>query len=305
MELRHLRYFLALSERLNFTQAAAQVHVTQSTLSHQIRQLEDELGQALFRRSERKVTMTAAGELFLPQAIKALRELDDGIALLSSAGQPLTGKLRIGTTPTFGIQVVPICAARLIAQHPSVLVSVQDDTSEGIAERVRAGEFDIAIGYRPARMGSLSFEPLLNEELALIVGPMHPFFNRRRIRMIELHARLLVIPPAAFATRRLIDESMASAGAQPVVCFETGSIPSMLAAVEGSTMATILSRYALPRHTPLRAVALEGPTPVRTPGLVWNRAKPRNAIETLFAAILRETAGPMLATPRRRADRAA
>jgi len=83
VELRHLRYFLALSERLNFTRAAAAVHVTQSTLSHQISRLEDELGQRLFDRAERRVTITAAGELFLPKAVKALAEIDSGIALPS------------------------------------------------------------------------------------------------------------------------------------------------------------------------------------------------------------------------------
>ena len=91
MELRHLRYFIALAERLNFTHAAAQVHVTQSTLSHQIRQLEEELGQALFQRTKRSVALTAAGELFLPRAVHALGELDIAIALLSPASPELTG----------------------------------------------------------------------------------------------------------------------------------------------------------------------------------------------------------------------
>ena len=95
MELRHLRYFIALAERLNFTHAAAQVHVTQSTLSHQIRQLEEELGQALFQRTKRSVALTAAGELFLPRAVHALGELDIAIALLSPASPELTGQLRV------------------------------------------------------------------------------------------------------------------------------------------------------------------------------------------------------------------
>ena len=82
MELRHLHYFLALAERLSFTQAAEQVHVTQSTLSHQIRQLEDELGQRLFDRVGKKVVITEAGELFLPSMTKVLREIEAGLRIL-------------------------------------------------------------------------------------------------------------------------------------------------------------------------------------------------------------------------------
>jgi len=82
MELRHLRYFVAVAEHLSFTRAAARVHVTQSTLSHQIRQLEEEVGQPLFDRIGKKVVTTEAGELFLGFAIRALKEVDQGIAML-------------------------------------------------------------------------------------------------------------------------------------------------------------------------------------------------------------------------------
>ncbi|HWT37779.1 MAG TPA: LysR family transcriptional regulator, partial [Paraburkholderia sp.] len=80
MELRHLRYFAALAEHLSFTVAAQKVHVTQSTLSHQIRQLEDELGCLLFEREGRRVSMTEAGELFLERVRNALREVDEGVS---------------------------------------------------------------------------------------------------------------------------------------------------------------------------------------------------------------------------------
>jgi hypothetical protein len=103
MELRHLRYFVALAEYLSFTRAAQRVHVTQSTLSHQIRQLEEELGQTLFDRIGRKVVTTEAGELFLGFATRALQEVDHGIATLKPSSRSLSGQLRIGTTHTFNI----------------------------------------------------------------------------------------------------------------------------------------------------------------------------------------------------------
>src|SRR5215475_6312356 len=96
MELRHLRYFEALAETLNFTRAAERVHVTQSTLSHQIRQLEEEIGQPLFDRIGKKVVTTEAGELFLAFATRALKEVDHGIAMLKPSSRGLSGQVRIG-----------------------------------------------------------------------------------------------------------------------------------------------------------------------------------------------------------------
>ena len=132
MELRHLRYFVSLAEYLSFTRAAERVHVTQSTLSHQIRQLEDEVGQPLFERIGKKVVTTEAGELFLGFAERALKEVDHGIAMLKQQprGGGLTGVVRIGATHTFNIGLIPECVALFLARHPTVRVRRQADGGE-------------------------------------------------------------------------------------------------------------------------------------------------------------------------------
>lgn len=287
MELRHIRYFLALAERLNFTQAAAQVHVTQSTLSHQIAKLEEELGQRLFDRAGRRVTITPAGELFLPRAVRALDEIDTGIALLSDSAKSLTGVLRVGTTPTFNIHVIPRCIALFRETHPSIRITIDQDNAVGIAQKVQAGSTDIAVGYHPGPGDELSFEPLCNEEMIFVAGPQHPLFARRRLRVVELHRRELILPPRNFATRRLLDEAFASAGAEPIISVETDSINAMLATVRQTTLATIVSRHAVPSETELKAIPLESPSPIRTPGLIWLKDKARTPAEASFASILR------------------
>ena len=125
MELRHLRYFVAVAEHLSFTRAAARVHVTQSTLSHQIRQLEEEVGQPLFDRIGKKVVTTEAGELFLGFAVRALKEVDQGIAMLKPGSGGLTGQVRVGATHTFNIGLIPECVALFLARHPTVRVRVE------------------------------------------------------------------------------------------------------------------------------------------------------------------------------------
>ena len=130
LELRHLRYFVSLAECLNFTRAAERVHVTQSTLSHQIAQLEQELGTALFERMARRVVLTEAGESFLAYAAKALKEVDQGVSDLKRAAGELSGVVRIGATHTFNVGFVPECLAAFMAKHPTVRIGVDELSAE-------------------------------------------------------------------------------------------------------------------------------------------------------------------------------
>jgi LysR family cyn operon transcriptional activator len=290
MELRHLRYFLALAERLNFTQAAAAVHVTQSTLSHQIAQLEDELGIKLFDRSDRRVTLAAAGELFLPKAIKALAEIDSGIALMSTPRKKLSGQLRVGTTPTLNMEVVPHCLSLFSRDHPSMRVMVDEGTGDQLIADMRAGLLDMVVAYRPFKLKGLVFEALYTEEMVVVVNRQHPLAKRKRLRVIDLHQRELVLAPRKFTTRVQLDEAFDAAGAEPVIVMESSSIAAMLKLVQQSPLATIVSRSALSEHLGLYAIPLEGPTVVRTPGLIWLVDQPRTPAMASFAALMRTVA---------------
>lgn len=287
MELRHLRYFVALAERLNFTEAAEQVHVTQPTLSHQIKQLETELDQQLFERSERRVRLTPAGELLLPKILEALKTIDSGTALLKGGHADSSGHIRLATSQTFNIAIVPQTVARYKQQHAGVKITVEEFTLEEMTERLGRGAIDMAIAYQPINCKDLHFEPLCNEELVLIVRADHPLAHRRRVRMIELHRRELVLLPPRFMTRQLLQEAFETAGTEPDVTIESGTIPSLLTLVQEMGAPTILSRYAVPPNTQLRTVPLESPRPVRTTGLISAKGRPRLPIEAAFAALLR------------------
>lgn len=290
VELRHLRYFLAVAERLNFTQAAARVHVTQSTLSHQIGQLEEELGHKLFDRSGGRVTLTAAGELFLPKAIKALAEIDSGIAIINDTTRELTGDLRIGSTPTLNMEVIPTCLALFAEQHPAMHVLVDEGTADTLIADMRAGRLDLVIAYRPFDLDGLLFEPLSTEEIVVVVNANHPWHSRKRVRMVELHRKELVLPPRKFTTRVQIDEALQAAGAEPLIATEVSSIATMLALVQRAPVAAIVSRSAVADHLGLHVIALEGPALVRTPGLIWLEDRPRAPAAASFAAIVRKVA---------------
>ena len=291
MELRHLRYFVALADCRSFTRAAERTHVTQSTLSHQIRQLEDEIGQPLFDRIGRRVVTTEAGELFFAFASRALKEVDQGIAMLKPGGGNLTGQVRIGATHTFNIGLIPECVALFLARHPTVQIRVEELAAEQIVARLRAGELDIGIAYRPGDPSDLGFEPLYHEEMVLVVGDAHPLAGRKRIRMVELHQQRLVLLPSYFATRTLLDECFLASGAEPVVVAEMSTIAPMLGLVLRMPIAAIVAINAVPRAmSGLQMIPIESPTPVRTPGILWQREVTQSPPVKSFAVIVRKTA---------------
>ena len=269
MELRHLRYFVALADSLSFTRAAARVHVTQSTLSHQIRQLEDEVGSPLFDRIGKKVVTTEAGELFLGFASRALKEVDLGLAMLRPGAGGLTGQVRIGATHTFNIGLIPECVALFLARHPTVQVRVEELPAEQIGAKLHSSELDIGIAYRPNGPTDLWFEPLYNEEMVLVVSDSHPLAGRKRIRMVELHQQRLVLMPDYFATRTLLDECFKASGAEPLVVAEMSTIAPMLGLVLRMQIGAIVAINAVPAAMAgLQLVPLESPTPIRTPGIL-------------------------------------
>lgn len=290
MELRHLRYFVALADCLSFTRAAERMHVTQSTLSHQIRQLEGELGQPLCDRIGKRVVLTEAGETFLGYASKALREVDHGMSDLMRAADELSGEVRIGATGTFNMGFVPECLALFLRKNPTVKVSVEELAAAAIGQKLIEGQLDVGIAYQPEDPERLWFEPLYTEEMVLVVAPRHPLAARKRVRMVELHRQPLVLLPQAFTTRVLLDECFRACGAEPQVAAEMNTIAPMIGLVARTQLATIVSSHAVTPREDVRIVPIESPTPVRTPGILWKRDARQPPAVRSFASYIRKLA---------------
>src|SRR5829696_1046965 len=140
MEMHQLRYMVALARAENFSRAAEQCHVSQPSLSQQIQKLEDELGEQLFDRVQRRTRLTAVGELFLPRAIRILEEVDAAKREATDAKASLRGVLTIGVLPTIAPYLLPKVLAAFVKAHPAVQVVVHEDTTANLLKHAHAFE---------------------------------------------------------------------------------------------------------------------------------------------------------------------
>jgi LysR family transcriptional regulator, cyn operon transcriptional activator len=272
MELRQLRYFMAVADTIHFRRAAEALHVSQPTLSQQIQQLEKELGTPLFDRIGKRVRLTVAGETFLHHAQRVMHELDEAqVALLELNGLE-RGKLYVGAVQTLNTYLIPPIIARFATAHPAVFLSVEELAASQIEQGLLCGRLNLGISFVSPAADDIGSEPLLEEELVLIVSSRHRLAKRTLLKMKELDGEPLVLLPTAFYPRQLFDEKAREAGARPRVAVEMNSIEGILAAIRTSGGATVLPTLALTKkNTGLRAIPLIEPTPRRTVGLLWRR----------------------------------
>ena len=286
LELRHLRYFLAVAETAHFTKAAQKLHITQPTLSHQIRRLEEQVDQPLFDRTGWRVRLTHAGETLRPYAERALRELADAQGALGELRGLRRGRLRVGLVQTVNACVIPEIVARYSVAHPGVHVTCAELAVEDIEQGLEAGRLDFGVSFLPATRATLEGEKLFTEELVAVTAAGRPLARRKTLRIRDLANEPLALLAPRYCTRQLIDQAFAVARVQPVVQVEMNSIESLLATVRQTHLISILPTLALCRQeNGVHAVRLIGPTPRRSVGLLWRRGAHRPAAAEVFAAL--------------------
>jgi len=195
MELRHLRYFVIVAEEQNVTRAAERLHVSQPPLSRQIRDLEDELGVELFRRSAKSLALTEAGKIFLIEARAVLLRVDKAIETVRMVARRDRGSLRIGYAPSLTAEFLPRALRLFEAERPGVRVALHDLSSEECLQRIADGKLDLALTVprRGLRDKSLKFEPLTRYAILCAVGLDHPFAKKRAVTLAEIRQQKLMV----------------------------------------------------------------------------------------------------------------
>jgi LysR family transcriptional regulator, transcription activator of glutamate synthase operon len=272
MELRQLRYLVALADEQHFTRAAERVHVAQPALSQQIRKLEHELGVALFDRTTRRVGLTEAGALLVGHARRVLAELDDATAELTQLRGLLSGRVTIGLTQTPGPFDVVRLLADFHARFPQVELAVREELSALLATELRADALDVAflsIVDETDRRG-LGVHPLAKERLVVALPEGHALAQRRSLRIADLRDEQLVVFPEGATIRAAVQRVAQEAGFEPRVAFETREVARMRALVAAGLGVAVLPRSdAAAPGPPVRVVGLRAPTLDLRIALCW------------------------------------
>lgn len=194
MELRHLRYFVAVAEEENVTRAATRLHLSQPALSRQIRDLEDELGTMLLERTAKSVHLTEAGRIFLPEAKAVIQRADEAVKKVRAAAANVSGKLDVGYAPSLTVQILPQALRAFQAEFPKVRVILHDLSTEEMAEGLLSGKLQIALMARPRRNKTrgLHFDELARYPLALAVAPGHPLAGMKSVPWTKLKGESLI-----------------------------------------------------------------------------------------------------------------
>ena len=240
MELRHLRYFVAVAEMENVSRAALKLHVSQPALSRQIRDLEDEIGFCLLERTAKSVRLTEAGRAFLNDARELLRQADEAVKKARAIASEEPTELHIGYSPTPFAEVLPKILRAFQRAMPNVHVRLHDWNNKTILDGVRDGRLQLGLIVPPTKASSLHdlrYEELFHERVCVAVAPQHPFARRRAIPLTEVAAE-----PLVGLTREdypnyydLLSITFSKVKQKPCVIEEHDSMFGIMSAVEAGT----------------------------------------------------------------------
>lgn len=211
VELRHLRYFLAIAEDLHFGKAAERVRIAQPAISQQIKRLESEVGVELLLRNRRRVQLTPAGEALRAYAQGAIDEVEAGSAAARRAAAGELGHLTVGFIETAAATVVPLAVRRFRADRPDVGLTLRELSVDAQITGLRSGRLDLGIVRPPVDAAELLVDELIDEELVAAVPTTHPLAARRRVAAATV-AREPLVALAREVVPGLYDQVLALRG---------------------------------------------------------------------------------------------
>ncbi len=256
MELRQLKYFVKSAEYLNFSVAAKHLYITQSTLSQQIKQLEFELGFELFQRNSRHISLTEAGEEFLPFARKTILDAEDGVQRLHDLQHVKTGTLRVGVTYSLST-VLTEGVMSFMREFPGIKLEIIYKTVDELLLLLREHKVDFILSYKPLYDApDVDSMPLFENTLALVVSSEHRLAQLKNITLDELTGIPLVLPSKGLQARMMLDKLLESKRLTLTSNLELNETNILLQVVATGSYATILSTSAVFGKKRFKAVPL-------------------------------------------------
>lgn len=281
-----MRYVIAIAEEQSFTRAAERCFVVQSSLSHQIKALEHEIGVKLFARTSRRVELTAAGEAFLAGARASLDAADRAVSDAAAAIGHIRGSLTIGVIPTVTAIDIPAALHEFRQLHPAVRVRLREGRSDEFIADIADGTMDVAVLGLPdtTAVHEVATSVLARERLVAVLSAQHRMAARRRLRLHDLGDETFVDFPEGTPGRIPSDLAFTAAGIHREVMFEAMNVQVMLDLVRQGLAVTLLSPAVIPEDPAIVPIPVtKGPT--RTEYLAWSKFNPSPATRAFLQLI--------------------
>ncbi|HSH92796.1 MAG TPA: LysR family transcriptional regulator [Roseimicrobium sp.] len=281
MELYQLSYFVEVARHKNFSRAAERISIAQPALSQQIKNLETELGTALFVRGRRQTQLTPAGEALLPRAEALLAQAESAKQAVAEVAQLRGGRLVVVTISSVSACWLPEVIRGFIAAHPGIELVLVEDSSERVAALVESGRAEVGFLQLPVSNELFDVRGLVTEPFVLLVAANHPLAGLKSVRLAKLAGE-----PFVFYKGRARDTALSAcraAGFEPRVACESGELETVRALVSaglGVALVPQLATRSLPRG--LTAVSVREPRVERQLGLVTRRGHPWSAAAKEF-----------------------
>jgi LysR family hydrogen peroxide-inducible transcriptional activator len=284
MDLQQIRYVLALHQERHFQRAAERTHVSQPTLSQQVKKLERELGVPLFERSSRRVRTTAAGEAFAAKARAALESLEGAWEEARRSAHGVSGRISVAAIPTVAPYVLPQVLRALRPKAPRLTVEVFELTTSLLVEHLKDGRVDVGLLALPIEDRGLISRSVGKEPFFLAAPRRHPLAGKKALRPSDLRAeRLLILQEGHCFRNQSLEVCRRDAG-DPGVIFQGSSLGSVLRMAAGGEGVTLVPRMAVePRAYPELAFRpFAAPQPTRELGFLWRATTTPGGAHALF-----------------------
>lgn len=296
VEIRHLRYFLAVAEAGSFSRAADRLGISQPSVSQQMRALEAGLRVPLFQRRGKRILLTPAGLIFQEHARSVIHQVESFLHELSAEPGQLRGALHLGVVPVLNVPLVPHLLGLFAADHPAIRVIVEEISSTEIETALEEGRMDVGLGFLTRHSPNLRYERLCTDEFALIIPASHPWANLRRVPFQELHQQRVLQLPDSFVMRRMADAICREHQVRPRVIAEINAIETLLRSLAPLKAAALMPKIALRGRAGLnlKAISLKGRKLGLDIGLLRLGDSSANSAVAAFTALARKTVPRML-----------
>ncbi|MEL6585438.1 MAG: hydrogen peroxide-inducible genes activator [Pseudomonadota bacterium] len=289
--LQQFRYLVAVADTLHFRRAAESVHVTQPTLSAQLRELEEKLGVQLVERSRSGVTVTPIGQEVVARARRVLRDVADISALARAGADPFTGTLRVGVVGSLGSYFLPLIIPDLHRTYPDLKFYVREGLAADLLTRLRDGNLDLLFFPLPVDDPVLQSVPLFHEPLLLVMPTDHPLAADQTVPREALAGETVMTLEAGHRLHDEVDAIVQETGATLSLDYEGTSLDTLRQMVATGLGLSILPalyiRSEVAREQLVVARPLADPQPGRDIALVWRRTAAQTEAFTELADAIR------------------